>query len=81
MSLLGKNVTDRITGFTGTVTGYVQYLTGCNQALVVPKVGADGRAIDPSWFDEQRLTVNAEIEPITLDNSNGAGCDAPAPIR
>ncbi len=78
--LLGRTVTDKITGFTGIVTGYVTYLTGCNQALVVPKVGKDGTAKEPLWFDEQRLAV-AATKPVSLDNSRAAGFDHPAPIR
>lgn len=34
---LGKSYRDRITGVIGTATGYVQYLSGCNQALISPK--------------------------------------------
>lgn len=34
---LGETYEDCITGFTGVAVGYVQYLTGCNQALLVPR--------------------------------------------
>jgi hypothetical protein len=42
MIKLGSNVKDRITGFSGIVTGFVTYLSGCNQALVIPNVATDG---------------------------------------
>jgi hypothetical protein len=80
-NMLGKKVTDRITGFTGIVTGYVTYLSGCNQALVAPKVGKDGKKIDGEWFDEQRLEVEKKFETITLDNRSAPGFDSPAPKR
>jgi hypothetical protein len=78
---LGLTVKDTITGFTGIVTGYVQYLTGCNQALVAPKVGKDGRPLDPHWFDEQRLAIDPRKKAIVLDNGNHPGADLAAPIR
>ena len=34
---LGRQGKDKITGFKGTIIGYVQYSTGCNQYLLVPK--------------------------------------------
>jgi hypothetical protein len=78
--MLGNTVKDRITGFTGVVTGYVEYLTGCNQALVVPPVAPDGAMRSAEWLDVQRL----EIQPgprVTLDNGATPGCDKPAPKR
>ena len=36
---MGVQVEDVITGFKGTVTGYVKYITGCNQYLVSPRRG------------------------------------------
>ena len=38
MVQIGTEVKDSITGFSGTVTAYCLYLTGCNQALVQPSV-------------------------------------------
>lgn len=78
---LGTRVTDKITGFTGVVTGYVVYISGCNQALVVPQVGPDGACRDSQWFDEQRLITDETFEPIVLFNGNTPGCDMAAPKR
>lgn len=71
---------DKITGFTGTVTGFVTYISGCNQALVVPPVDKDGKHVDAQWFDEQRLDIT-DANPIVLDNSLTPGPDMPAPTR
>ena len=76
---LGDTVTDLITGFTGVVVGIVYYISGCNQALVVPTVDADGKLRDGSWFDVQRLVIMPEPR-IVLDNGNTPGCDI-APDR
>lgn len=55
---LGDVVTDRITGFRGIVTGIVDYITGCRQALVAPSVEdknwRDGGGL---WFDVPRLAI------------------------
>ena len=77
--MLGKKVKDKITGFEGVVTGRVEYLTGCNQCLVQPKVGKDGGFKDSQWFDEQRLIADTKVKPVTLDNGRTPGADKPAP--
>jgi hypothetical protein len=77
--MLGKTVKDRITGFTGVVTGHVQYLTGCNQALVVPPM-QDGKLGSSEWFDVQRLE-DTGVAAIVLDNGATPGCDRAAPKR
>lgn len=77
--MLGMTVRDRITGFTGVVTGYCQYLTGCNQALVVPPL-KDGALQESQWLDVQRLE-DTGAERIVLDNGATPGCDKAAPKR
>jgi hypothetical protein len=77
---LGRKVKDKVTGFEGTVTGFVTYITGCNQALVTPKVQKDGSSVDPRWYDEQRLEY-VGVERIVLDNRRTPGADMEAPIR
>jgi hypothetical protein len=81
MIKLGSKVKDKITGFNGVVTGFVTYLSGCNQALVVPKVGNDGAFKEAQWFDEQRLEVDMKFKPISLENSKTPGADIAAPKR
>ncbi len=80
MVTLGQTVKDKITGFSGIVTGRVEYLTGCNQLLVAPPVKDDGGFRDSQWFDEQRVDVLGTT-PIALDNGDTPGSDAPAPRR
>lgn len=80
MIQLGHTYSDKITGFTGVATGYVQYLTGCNQALIQPKCGDDDAMRDSQWFDQQRLEVQ-DAAVVTLDNGSTPGCDRAAPKR
>ncbi|MDE2098827.1 MAG: hypothetical protein KGL39_16360 [Patescibacteria group bacterium] len=79
--LLGQTVTDKITGFKGVVTGRCEYISGCDQALVVPPVDDKGKIDDGRWFDVQRLVVDAAAPIVRLDNGDTPGCDAPAPVR
>lgn len=79
-SVLGHNFMDRITGFQGVCTGYVQYITGCNQLLLSPK-SDDGKTREAHWFDEQRLLLDESAPRIVLDNGASPGCDIAAPIR
>lgn len=81
MIKLGCTAEDKVTGFRGVVTGRVEYLTGCNQVLLTPKVDKDGKSVDGAWFDEQRVTVDRETSVIELDNSAGKGPDKAPPIR
>lgn len=80
MADLGKTYRDKITGFEGVATGYVQYITGCNQVLLAPKA-ADGAMKDSQWLDEQRLEVVPAVQVITLNNGSNPGCDRAAPRR
>ncbi len=77
---LGKKYKDKITGFEGVATGYVEYISGCNQLLLAPPVGSDGTLRDSQWFDEQRLKA-LYADRIVLDNGNTPGCDRAAPKR
>jgi hypothetical protein len=76
---LGVTATDRITGFSGVVTGYCEYISGCNQALLIPKVGADGAHREGQWYDVQRLDVDPNIKAVVLDNGPTPGFDNPGP--
>lgn len=79
-NILGTTQRDKITGFSGVVAGFCQYISGCNQALLVPKVDEKGDFKEPHWFDVQRLEqVGTEV--ITLDNGATPGFDKAAPKR
>jgi hypothetical protein len=77
---LGARYRDRITGFAGVATGLVQYISGCNQVLLVPAAKDGNELKSGEWFDVQRVEV-VEGELIILDNGSTPGCDQPAPKR
>lgn len=56
---LGDKVTESVTGFSGTITGIADYLTGCSQACVQPPTGEKNDWQEARWFDVDRLTVVA----------------------
>ncbi len=76
---LGWTYIDKVTGFRGVAVGRVEYLTGCNQVLLVPRVDKDGKEVESKWLDEQRLDVDESAAPIQLNNEQTPGFDAPAP--
>lgn len=79
VELLGKTVTDSITGFSGVVTGHVEYLTGCNQCLVQPRAKSDGGWTDSQWIDDDRLDI--QDSPTIKLSTRRAGHDKEAPRR
>lgn len=78
--VLGWTYIDRVTGFRGVAGGYCEYLSGCNQMLLVPPVGPDGAHRDSQWFDVQRLE-RLDPERIVLNNTATPGFDKAAPRR
>jgi len=54
---LGSRVKDIVNGFEGTVVGRCEWLTGCVQYVISPKVDKDGKRIESEWVDEMRLQV------------------------
>lgn len=77
---LGRKYKDKITGFKGVATGHVEYISGCNQTLLVPKASKEGSLREAEWFDDQRLEATGS-EVIRLDNAATPGCDKAAPKR
>ena len=78
---LGKRYLDKITGFTGIATGWVTYITGCNQVLLQPRVNEKNEVSDGRWFDEQRLEEPLGYDKVTLINGNASGFDQLPPVR
>jgi hypothetical protein len=74
---LGCEVTDKITGFKGTVIGIVRYLTGCDQALISPRTKDAREYPEASWLDINRLKVSSK-NLVVLDTSKSRGaCEEP----
>jgi hypothetical protein len=59
---LGDMVLDSITGFKGVATGRFTFLNGCLRIEVSPTMLKDGKPIEATSFDEQRLTSKSKVE-------------------
>ena len=74
-----------VTGFTGVVTGYCEYLNGCEQFCVKPTTLKKGEMQDGQWFDKGQLdlvlgkpTTLGELEK-NLERTGGPQMDSPPP--
>lgn len=57
MIKLGQQAKDKITGFTGIIIGKVEYLYGCTQYGLAPKIDKEGKINKTEWFDEGRIEI------------------------
>ena len=80
VTMLGDLAVDKVTGFSGIITGECKYLTGCNQLLLVPNVDDNGNFREGRWFDVQRVEVVGSRR-VVLNNGETPGGDKPAPIK
>jgi hypothetical protein len=77
---VGLKVRDRVTGFEGIVTGRAEYITGCAQVLVQPKVDQKGAFVEGRWVDETRVEV-LDYSPAFANETPNSGPDVPAPVK
>ena len=75
---LGSKVRDRVTGFTGTATARVEYLNGCVQYCVKPRMSKKGEMPEGQYIDDKQLEVIEEDElSIKATETGGPAADAP----
>lgn len=53
----GKEATDTVSGFKGTITGYVEYMHCGPEYLLSPQVKDDGDYRSGQWFDVTRVEI------------------------
>jgi hypothetical protein len=77
----GDEVKEKVTGFSGVITGIAFYLTGCNQYLVTARQKDEFSEAATHWYDEGRLEFISkkftEEDVKAVDN----GCDIQAPKK
>ncbi len=81
MVKLGDNVKDRFTGFKGVAVSKIEYLSGCIQFGVAPKVGNDNKKIDTEYIDEGRLDVVGPRAKKIVKMKTGADFMSDAPKK
>jgi hypothetical protein len=77
---LGKLGKDKITNFEGIITARVQYLYGCDQYCLVPKIDKDGKSIDGQYYDEGRIEIIGDgvlASSVQVSVPGGPNRDAP----
>lgn len=77
---IGKEAKDKITGFKGIIIGRADYLFGCSQYGLSPKIDKEGKVGVVNWFDEGRVEIIGKgIDPkeVKADKNGGPNSDAP----
>ena len=71
---LGTRVKDQVTDFEGTITSRIEYLNGCLQYCVEPKVGKDGKKEKYEYIDEgQLIFIEGPAEKPSKEEQEGPG--------
>lgn len=73
LKLLGRKVTDKVTGYEGVVTSISFDLFGCIQAVVVRPADKDGTKDSGEWFDVSRLKVKFASAAVMSQPDFGQG--------
>ncbi len=63
---LGVTYKDVVTGFQGIAVESSSYISGCDQILLRPPCGKDGKMLEGVWFDDLRLERVAGAPVIKL---------------
>lgn len=77
MIKLGQKVKDKVTGFEGITTARVEYLNGCIQFCVKPKVSDDGKMPEGQYLDIAQLEFVDDGISIKSSNTGGPQIDCP----
>jgi hypothetical protein len=74
---LGSKVKDKYTGFTGIAVSRTEFLYGCTRIGIEPTALHEGKPIESHYYDEQRVEVIEEAEPIVTKAGSTAGPGGP----
>lgn len=74
---LGALVLDRVTGMKGIVTSRLEYLNGCIQYGVKPKMESDGKYPDTQYIDVAQLEVIKKEKVKLKKKPTGGDMDPP----
>ena len=74
---LGNKVRDKVTGFEGIAIAKIEYINGCIQFCVKPKVKEDGKMPDGEYIDVDDLEIVYKGIIIEADSTGGPQRDYP----
>ncbi len=81
MIKLGVQARDKITGMEGIITARCEYLNGCIQYCIRPKLASDGKLQDGYYFDEAQIEVIGEGLNIPQRQTGGPPMGAPTEYK
>ena len=69
---LGAEAEDKVTGFTGVITGRSEWMHGCRRYVIQPKgTNKDGKIFETETFDEAALNLLKDFKEQTVSNTGG----------
>ena len=71
--LLGKKVKDVVTGITGIATTRIEYMNGCVQYSIQPKVITNGVPADAKYYDEEQVVLIAKKKVVKKKKATTGG--------
>lgn len=74
---LGQQVKDRVTGFVGIATARIEYLNGCVQFCVKPKMTEPGKMPDGEYIDDGQLEIVGDSVSVEEEPDGGLMPDTP----
>ncbi len=80
---LGRKVKDVVTGLVGVAEARLQFLNGCEQILVRPKVstpkkGEVSEYLSGAYIDIEQLVYVGKVKVKLTPRKNGSGDDEPS---
>jgi hypothetical protein len=78
---LGSKVREITTGFEGIATAKIEYLNGCIQYCVSPKVDKEGKRGESYYIDWQSLEYVNEGINVKGKGTGGPSANAPTSYR
>jgi len=65
LDIIGKQATDTVTGFSGTIIAVTEWMNGCTRYGIQPNgMNKDGKIIEADWFDSEQVNIEAPKETI-----------------
>ncbi len=75
---MGQKVKDIVTGFEGIVVARVEFINGCVQYAVRPKVDDKGNMVESEYIDVDRLKlVNSGVQGMMKTYETTIGGESP----
>lgn len=78
---LGEKLECLVTGFRGIATARIEYINGCIQYCLVPKVGSDNKRPDGEYIDQKQLKKVGKGVTIANNYVEDGGPQRDCPIR